>query len=239
MDIGLWIMLIMFVAVLVQSVAGFGLALVSMPLLVGLVGVQAATPLVAVVGFVAELLLLIRFREALNLRAVSRLSIAAVLGVPVGVYVLRQVDTAVVTTILGIVIVGYALYALANLHLPPLTYTGWAWGFGFVAGVLSGAYSTSGPPVVIYGNCRRWSPAEFKGNLQGFFLLMSVMIIVTHGLSGNFTAVVWLGVFWAIPGMVLGLLGGLWVDGRINPDTFRKLVLLLLIVLGVRLIFAA
>lgn len=239
MDIGLWIMLIMFGAVLTQSVAGFGLALVSMPLLVGLIGVQAATPLVAVVGFVAELLLLIRFREALNLRAVSRLSLAAVLGVPVGVTVLRQVDTAVVTTFLGIVIVGYALYALADLHLPQMAHAGWAWSFGFVAGVLSGAYSTSGPPVVIYGNCRRWSPNEFKGNLQGFFLLMSVMTIVTHGVSGNFTAVVWQGVVWAIPGMVLGLLGGLWVDGRINPQTFRKLVLLLLIVLGLRLIFAS
>jgi uncharacterized membrane protein YfcA len=239
MDIGFWIMLIMFVAVLTQSVVGFGLALVSMPLLVGLVGVQAATPLVAVVGFVAELLLLIRFREALNLRAVSRLSLAAVFGVPVGVTVLRQVDTAVVTTFLGIVIVGYALYALADLHLPQLAQASWAWGFGFVAGILSGAYSTSGPPVVIYGNCRRWSPAEFKGNLQGFFLLMSVLTIVVHGASGNFTAVVWQGVFWAVPGVVLGLLGGLWIDGRVNPQTFRKLVLLLLIILGLRLIFAA
>ena len=235
---GVLIMLIIFVAILTQSVVGFGLALVSVPLLVSLIGVQAAAPLVALVGLIAEILLLIRFHKALNLRAVSRLSIAAVFGVPVGVYLLGHVDTAVITTLLGIVIVGYALYALSALTLPQLAHSGWAWGFGFVAGVLSGAYSTSGPPVVIYGNCRRWSPAEFKGNLQGFFLLLSVMAILTHGVSGNFTAVVWHSFAWSIPGIVLGLLAGWGIDGRIDPHTFRKLVLLLLIVLGLRLIFA-
>lgn len=79
--------------------------------------------------------------------------------------------TYIVTAFLGVVIVAYALYALFNPTLPELAQRSWAYGFGFAGGVLSGAYNTSGPPVVIYGTCRCWQPAEFKSNLQGYFLL--------------------------------------------------------------------
>lgn len=109
-------------------------------------------------------------------------------------------------------------------------------GFGFVAGLLSGAYNTSGPPVVIYGNCRQWLPAEFKCNLQGFFLLNSAAVIATHALSGNFTRPVWQAYSLALPAIGLGLVAGFTLDKRIEPAVFRKIVLLLLIVLGVRLL---
>ena len=43
--------------------------------------------------------------------------------------------------------------------------------FGFFAGILGGAYNTNGPPVVIYGSLRKWSPATFRATLQGYFFM--------------------------------------------------------------------
>ncbi len=230
------VMLIVFFAIFVQAASGFGLALVSMPLLVSVIGVSTATPLVAVIGITAEVFLLRRYWHALNFSAVKRLSLASIVGIPLGVYVLREVDGRIVTTILGVVVTGYALYALLAPRLPALSQAGWAYGFGFVGGVLSGAYNTSGPPVIIYGTCRRWEPSTFKGNLQAYFLLNSFFTLAAHLISGNFTAVVWQNYLWALPGVALGLVLGRWVDGRLAADRFRKGVLLLLILLGVRLI---
>ncbi|MCA9918086.1 MAG: sulfite exporter TauE/SafE family protein [Anaerolineales bacterium] len=228
--------LIVFLAIFVQSASGFGLALVSMPLLVSAIGVTTATPLVALVGMTAEIFLLRRYWQALNFTAVKRLSIASVLGIPLGVFVLRAVDGRIVALILGVVVTSYALYALFGPRLPQLRQPGWAYGFGFLGGVLSGAYNTSGPPVIIYGTCRRWEPATFKGNLQAYFFINSLFTLTAHTLSGNFTAVVWQDYLWALPGIGLGLLLGRWVDGRIAPDKFRQGVLVLLILLGLRLI---
>ena len=230
------VMLIIFFAIFVQSASGFGLALISMPLLAGLIGIGTATPLVALVGVTAEVVLLRRYWQALNFSAVKRLSLASIMGIPLGVYVLREVDGRIITAILGIIVTGYALYALFAPRLPQLRQSGWAYGFGFLGGVLSGAYNTSGPPVIIYGSCRRWEPAAFKGNLQAYFLLNSVFTLAAHTISGNFTAVVWQNYLWALPGIGLGLVVGQWADGRIQPDQFRKGVLLLLILLGVRII---
>ncbi|MCA9951548.1 MAG: sulfite exporter TauE/SafE family protein [Anaerolineales bacterium] len=228
--------LIIFFAVFVQSSVGFGFALVSMPLLVELLGIQIAAPLVAVVAFTSEIFVLLRYRHALQIRTVVRLVIAALVGIPLGILLLRQVDPIIVTRALGVILVAYALYALFSPRLPLLANQLWAYGFGFVAGILGGAYNTSGPPVIIYGNCRRWPPNEFKSNLQGFFVFSSITVVLTHALSGNYTAVVGQNYLYAIPGMVLGLLAGFSLDGRINPDLFRKIVLVILVVLGIRLI---
>lgn len=227
--------LAIFFAVFTQSLAGFGVALVAMALLPGLVGIQAATPLVALVAVTIEVFLLLRYREALNLRAVWPLALASIFGIPVGLWALKGVKEELFLTVLGLVIAGYALYALFRFKLPELRHPFWAYGLGFLAGAIGGAYNTSGPPVIIYGNCRRWPPAEFKSNLQGFFMISSIFITLSHALSGNLTPQVWQYYLWALPAMALGILGGTSLDKFINQETFRKIVLWLLVAMGMRL----
>ncbi len=228
---------VIFLAVFTQSVSGFGVSLVSMALLTLLVDIQIATPLVALVSLSLEVILLIRYREALSLTAVWQISIASIVGIPIGIFIFKYIAESLALTILGIVIVGYALYTLLNLRLPRLVHQAWAYGFGLVAGMMGGAYNTSGPPVIIYGNCRRWLPAEFKGNLQGFFVLNSTFVVIGHAIAQNFTSQVWHIYLLAWPAIALGLVAGLKLDRYLSPALFRKVVLWLLVILGVRMIF--
>ncbi|MFQ5422119.1 MAG: sulfite exporter TauE/SafE family protein [Anaerolineae bacterium] len=227
---------IMLFATFVQGAAGFGMALVSMPMLVYFLGIRTATPLVALIGIATEVVMLVYYREALTLQDIWRLSAASLVGIPLGVWLLRRLDADVVTAVLGVILIIYALYSLGGLHLPKLANRAWAFAFGFVGGLLSGAYNTSGPPAVVYADCRRWPPAQFKSNLQGYFLLNSLMAIAVHGLSGNLTTAVWHNFWLGLPTAVLGLALGVRLDNHINPARFRQMVLVLLVVLGVRLV---
>jgi uncharacterized membrane protein YfcA len=228
---------VLFLAAFTQSLSGFGLALVSMALLPAIVGIQIATPLVALAAIVIEVVLILRFRQALELRLIWKVVLASVIGTPFGVLFLRGVDERVALAVLGIVIAGYALYALSGLHLPELKNQLWAWLAGFVGGALGGAYNTSGPPVIIYADCRRWPRETFKSNLQGYFIVNSVVVLVSHLFGGTVTGGVW-QLFWpALPAIALGLVAGLGLDHRLNPLAFRKVVLVLLVVMGLRLVF--
>jgi len=227
--------LAVFAGIFTQSLTGFGLALVMMPILVSLLGIQIAAPLVALIAALAEISLLIQYRESLNIKAVWRLSAASLVTIPVGVFALRWLDEEITTTLLGILLISYAIYALTNLSLPTLSQPIWAYGFGLGAGFLSGAYNTPGPLVIIYGNCRRWESAEFKGNLQGFFLLNSTMVLVSHVWHGNFIPEVWGSFMFALPAIALGIWLGVRLDRYINPAIFRKLVLVVLLILGLQL----
>ena len=174
-----WLIPIMvFFGVFTQTVAGFGSALVTMAVLPGVLSVRVASPLVALMSFTLEVVLLIRYRNAINFGAVWRLSLAAIVGIPIGIAAIRSISEEVVLTILGAILVGYSIYALITPKLPELKQPAWAFGFGFVGGLLSGAYNVAGPAAVIYGNCRGWEPAEFKSNLQGLFLINDLTVVM-------------------------------------------------------------
>ena len=228
--------LVMLASAFTQTLTGFGSALVSMSILPSLLGIQVASPLVALMAITLESILLIRLRGAINLRAVWRLSLAALVGIPIGVALARTISEDLVLTVLGVILVGYSLYALITPRLPELKHPAWAFAFGFVGGILSGAYNVAGPAAVIYGNCRRWSPDEFRSNLQAFFLVNDAFVLINHGLAGNLQPIVWSYYLVALPAILLGIFFRLKLDRRINPDVFRRLVQVMLIVMGARLI---
>ena len=229
--------MVVFLAAFTQSLSGFGLALVSMALLPAVIGIRVATPLVALVAIVIEVVLIVRYRESLEVHAIWKVVLAAVIGTPLGVLFLSRMDERIALTVLGVVIAGYAVYALLGLKLPRLENPFWAYLSGLIGGILGGAYNTSGPPVIVYGDCRRWSPDVFKSNLQGYFIVSSLVVAGSHALSGNFTPLVWRTFWWSLPFIGIGLIAGLSLDRWLNPVTFRRVVLVLLVLMGIRLMF--
>ena len=232
----LLLFVILFFASFTQSLTGFGLMMVAMPLLAGLIGVPAAAPLLSMLSIGVQIPLLVRYHSSLNLHDVVRLAGAALVGIPIGVWALGHVHPDIITRVLGVIIVGYALYALGTPSLPEMRTPGWAYGFGLMAGLLGGAYAIAAPPLIIYGDWNHWEPAEFKGNLQGIFMVTGLTQVVAHAIAGNFTPVVWQSLLPALPGLALGIVAGLSLDRTIDPQWFRRIVLVLLIAVGVQLL---
>ncbi len=230
---------ILLLAAFTQSLTGFGLALVSMPLLGQLMPLHQASALVAVVSLVVEAALLRRYWAHLRWRPVARLTAASFLGMPLGVALLHHLPGNWLLTALGMLLIAYSLYALGNWHLPRLTHPFWAWGLGLLAGVLGGAYNTSGPPVILYGHARRWTPQVFKGNLQAFFLSTSAAIFLAHLAAGDITPSTWWRALEALPSLGLGLWLGRKAEKRLSPEVFRKIVLFALLLVGAKMLFPA
>ena len=207
-----------------------------MPFMIDWLGVHVATPVSAFVGLMTSIIVLINYRQDFNLRSVANLLIASILGVPVGVYALSALDVGLVQMILGILVVGFALYSIFTPNMPILENPRWAYLFGFISGVTGGAFNISGPIIVIYAAFRGWQPGEFRSNLQGFFLVTNIFILLSHWVDGNLTPVFWQASLWAIPGMLLAVIAGIYLGKWINVKRFRQLILVLLIVSGVRLI---
>lgn len=222
-------------AIFTQSFSGFGFALVSMPLITPILGLKVSAPLVALLGWTAEIALIIYFRESLSFREMGRLIGASLVGAAVGVTALRTVPENILLPVLGAVLVGYVLYNWLRFSLPEMHSPWWAYVLGALSGALGGAYNTSGPPVIIYGHARKWSPEEFKGNLQGFFFINNVFVLVGHYFNGTLTATVWRTYLMVLPALAIGIWGGLTLGRKVDSNRFRQVVLALLLVLGLRL----
>ena len=231
------VFLVIFFAVFVHASTGFGIALVSMPILATTIGLTVATPLVALIGFTIRMLILARYREVVQPRKIWPLMIAVILGIPVGIWISREVAGRLVEQTLGIIVTGYALFTLTNPRLPAFKKHVWAYGLGTISGILAGAYNIGGPPLIIYATGQGWPPTMFKSNLQGFAVVSSCLVLGTRALDGEYTATV-LGYFWIIlPAIALGLLAGFSLDRYISPKAFRKVVQYLLLIVGLQLVF--
>lgn len=227
---------IVFLAALLQTTSGFGFALMAMPLAALVIGVNAAAPLVALVGCTLYAVNLARYRRGLEWRALWPLALAAALGVPLGVWALDNLNEGLVKSALGVILMAYALYSLWRPQTEPLRSDLWAWPAGFLAGVLGGAFNTPGPPVILYGDLKQWPRDLFRSTLQALFLFSGSLVILSHAAAGNLTTAIIPTYLLLLPALLLGVWIGSRVDRRLSTRRFRLLVLCLIFATGVLLL---
>lgn len=228
---------IIFLSTLVRSAFGFGNALVAMPLLVLAIGVQEATPLVALAGLVIALIMLIREWRELVWKDTLVLLISSLAGLPLGLLLLTAFPENVVRTILGVILIGFGFYNLLGIQLPVLDNPALAVPFGFLAGILGGAYNANGPPVVIYGVMRGWKKEAFRASLQGFFFVSSLMIVAGHALSGFWSRQILNAFFISIPVVVLAIFLGEMIVKKITQENFNRVIYFFLVLMGILMFF--
>ena len=68
-------------------------------------------------------------------------------------------------------------------------------------------------------------------------MITSLVIAIGHAWNGNLTPEVWHYFLWSIPAMAVGMIAGTSLDRYLKAETFRRIVLVLLVIMGGRLVF--
>jgi uncharacterized membrane protein YfcA len=225
-------LLVLFGATLTSSTFGFGGALFSMPLLTLVVGIEVATPLYGLVGWTTALVVMSTSWRAAKLQLVWRFIVATLVGIPMGVWLVRTLPAEWLVKGLGIFLIAFGIYRLLALPVPVLQRLTWAYPFGLVTGILGGAYNTGGPPLVIYATMNRWPPETFRATLQSCFLVTGLGILTSHGLGGLWTGQVLRLFALSIPVVFPAIVLGGWLNRRMSMQRFERFLFLILIVLG-------
>jgi uncharacterized protein len=231
-----WALLVaLFAALLagaVTGLTGFGLALISTPILLFVYEPKTVVVLTTIFSvFITTAIVWDSWREA-NKRLALALLIPSIFGVVAGVEVLRTVDPDYVRLAVGIVVVFSALLLVREIRLPG---AGTRWGT-LVAGSASGALSTStglaGPPIVLLLVSRGLPKHEFRSTSALYFLPMSVVGIGFLALRGVADAsLVPLGLA-LVPAAIAGKAIGTALLKRVSERAFRAVTLGLVILTG-------
>jgi uncharacterized membrane protein YfcA len=161
---------VFFVATLVRSTFGFGEALIAVPLLAFVQPVEVAAPVAVLVSITVAAVIVARDWRHVQFRSAGWLLLSTIFGLPIGLALLRSVPDPIVKLLLGVLVAWFSIWSLVLVHAHELKDDRLAWLFGWLAGVLGGAYGRNGPPLAVYGTMRRWPPAQFRATLQGYFL---------------------------------------------------------------------
>jgi len=217
---------------IVTGLTGFGLALISTPLLLFVYEPRTVVVLTAIFSiFISGAVVWDSWHEARK-RLVLALLIPAIFGVVAGVEVLSVIDPDYVRLGVGVIVIFSALLLVRDVRLPG---AGTRWGT-LVAGTVSGALSTStglaGPPIVLLLAARGLPKHEFRGTSALYFLPMSIVGLAVLALRGLVEAgEIPLGLL-LIPAAIAGKALGTVLLGRVSERTFRALTLGLVILTG-------
>jgi uncharacterized membrane protein YfcA len=233
------VLAVIFLATLIRSAFGFGEALVAVPLLALLIPVEEAVPLATLVSITVAAIVVARDWHQVHARSAAWLVVSTLFGIPLGLWLLTAVTEAVVKAILAVVILGFSSYCLASRSPHWLQDDRLAWAFGFAAGVLGGAYGMNGPPLVIYGSLRRWSPEQFRATLQGYFLPASLLGMCGYWLAGLWVPAVTRFYLWALPPALAAIVLGRAINRRMDGRSFLRYVHVGILLVGAALLIQA
>ena len=216
----------------VSGLTGFGLALISVPLLLFVYEPRTVIVITAVLSVIINLAVVWDSWRDADQRIVVALLPSALVGVIVGTEVLRTVDPDYIRLGVGIVVVFSALLLLRDIRLPGAE-TRWG---TVVAGWASGALSTStglaGPPIVLLLASRGFPKRAFRGSSALYFLAMSLVGLAVLYIRGIFDADHVPLALALIPAAFLGKAIGTAMLKRISEGAFRVVTLGIVILTG-------
>jgi uncharacterized membrane protein YfcA len=215
-----FVVAVFFVATLVRATLGFGEALVAVPILAFVLPVESVAPVAVLVSITVAIVVLAQDWRHVHVRSAALLVVSSLVGIPFGVLLLRYGSESVVKAGLGLIIAGFALFALRSRHPHALTTDRSAWMFGALAGLLGGAYGMNAPPLVVYGALRRWSPEHFRATLQGYFLPASVFGMLGYWAAGLWTPSVSRYYLLSLPMVLLAVPLGRALNRRLDTGQF-------------------
>jgi uncharacterized protein len=226
-----------FVGALVAGLTGFAFGLVASAIwLYILTPLQTATLIIAF-GLIVQGYSVWKLRGALDWRRLWPFVAGAALGVPVGVGILTWASPAHVRMGVGAFLMLYSLYALLRPALPKVEAGGAAAdaGIGFLNGVLGGITGLAGILVTIWCGLRGWPKDLQRTVFQPVAVAIFLMSALWLGAKGEITPDTIKLFLIGLPALLAGTWLGLKLYGRLDEASFRKVVLLLLLLSGVAL----
>lgn len=236
--ITIYILAIIFSATLVRSTFGFGESLIAVPLLIFVIPIEIAVPLSVLISILIASIVVVQDRKQIYFKSAKWLLIYAALGIPFGLLLLIYGNDSFMKSVLGILIIIYATYSLLSKGSFQLKndHKGWLFLCGFLSGIFGGAYGLNGPPLVIYGNMRRWTVKKFRATLQAYFLPASILGMIGYWYNGFWNSAVTHYFLICIPIIIPAIFLGRYFNHQMKEGSFIKIIYAGLVCIGVILL---
>ena len=230
-------LLSVFLGGIVTGLAGFAMGLVVSGIWLHILSPAQTAALIICYGILVQSYSIWTLRHALNWRRVAPFVVGGTVGVPIGAVLLGYVNPAYMRTGVGVLLIAYSSFFL----LRPTVRTVRAGfpadvGIGLFNGILGGMTGLAGPIITIWCQLRGWPKdtqrAIFQPVILASFVIAAASLAVTGVITRDLIKLYAMG----LPVLAAGVWFGLKLYGHLNELTFRKLILVLLLLSGLVLV---
>ncbi|MDR3588165.1 MAG: sulfite exporter TauE/SafE family protein [Negativicutes bacterium] len=242
MLIELYIFFVLVLSSFLQTVTGFGYAIITAPLLALVLGAKETVMIVMLTGLIIRLFLIRATMGEGSFKAIALLITASVLGAIPGAYVMTLISGDGLKIFMGIVLLAATAAMWKNCTVAVKHHKFTEAIVGSISGFLATTTSINGPPVVLYYlNAKaEENKTVFRANLTRYFLLINIASILISYFAGTLIiGDLWLHTLASIPALYIGFVLGERYFHRIDGETFRKASLVMVFVSSLAIIASA
>lgn len=222
-DIFLATMLTIFLSAALRGFAGFGFAVIALPLMSFLLPAADTVPLVSCLGLLVGLFDLPRARKNCHWPSLRWLLAGAVVGAPLGTMALAVASPRSANLAVALICAAGSL-ALAKGFTFRVEPRPAASGFvGLVAGVIGGLAAVPGPPVVAFYLALPLKPEQIRDSIVVFIFCTSIVTIIGLVTAGLLTARFIIPSLLGAPLIILGTLAGRHIFKRFHGRLHRAI----------------
>ena len=219
------------VGAFIKGATGGGLPQIAIPVIAVFLGVEHAVVVMTIPGVIANGWLVWTHRhEARETRDLPGMLAAGTVGAVAGTLLLHSLDGRVLSGVLALVIVAYITIALLHpgFTIPPRVTRIASPPVGLVAGGLQGATGISGPLLTTWLHGFGLKPRPYVFALSTLFFVFSCVQAVALVGVGLYTTERVVQSLLALVPILLTLPLGSAAARRLSPQTFQRVVLVLL-----------
>jgi uncharacterized membrane protein YfcA len=223
-----------------NGIAGFGAAMVAMPIVTSGMDMRQAVPTCGLMVLALNVQMAWSYREHLTPSGLGPLILGCLPGAALGVLLLRHCPEAWLKGGLGLLLVAYALWGLlAARPRPRRLAAGWAALTGVLSASLGTAFGFNGPPLAVYLSLRGGTQSQIKAALGAFFIASSFCIVAGHALTGLHSPRTLTLAAAALPAAAMGGWLGIRASGRFRENSFRRILFLMIFAMGLTMLFGS
>jgi uncharacterized protein len=219
----------------VQAIIGFAAALIALPIIVNVLGIQESVALLSVFFFLYSLILIIRHRNVMSLGVIKEMALGIIIGLFIGIIALKYGSPVILIKALGAFTVMFAIYSFIDKK-KIVAFSNKGFLFGIVGGVFSGMFSTGGPLYVMYIYNRIAESDVIRATIIGTMGITNFLRVPMLISSGLLTYDIFVLSLYLIPVFIIALILGQLTYSRIDEKLFKKAVLIVLVISGVSLL---
>lgn len=221
------------------SFAGFGFGLVAVPLLALVMPVKDAVAIQLPFSVFLVVVNSARYGKSIRWNELKPLFIGSAAAIPAGVFSLNIIPDTIMKRALALFVVLVILFERKSKgqgKVGDFAKTGpGGMILGMISGWFIGAYTTGGPPAVIYATARFPEPRNAKGAMGLYFLATDVLIVLLFSMTGLLTLELFFQAMQYTPAVLGGFLAGSYFFKNITSRTYLVGVHVLLFMAAVML----
>lgn len=229
--------LAIFIGTFILALTGFAAGLIGTPILLIVYDLKQAAALLSIFLLTFSAIEIRKCWQDIDFGTVKQLAIGSVVGIILGVYLLKYGDPILLKKSFGIYLVGYVLYSLkSKKKLKIMHKLGHL--FGFLGGLASGLYNGGGAFTASYVNNKLDNTRNIRATLIGALAIVNFLRVPLVIQNKILTLDIFKQALITFPFFFLALFLGRKFFHKIEDkkDTFQKIILVLLFLSGLSLI---